>query len=123
MTLRKKTFLTLGITIITLIAALFLISRFIFLRSYASLDEQNTRAHVRLVLKAFSERIATLDSKAGDWANWDETYAFIETNNLKFIRENTADKTFSELKINLMLFLHSSGRLVFSKAFDLEEQR
>ncbi|MBM4135887.1 MAG: hypothetical protein FJ241_03550 [Nitrospira sp.] len=123
MTLRKKTLILLGVASVILLVVLYAISRTVFLKSYASLEEQNTCDHVELVLKTLSGIISAQDSKTGDWANWDETYSFIETNNQEFIKANPTDKTFSELKINLMLFIRSSGRIVFSKAFDLQNEK
>lgn len=123
MKLREKALLALSSTLILFVVALFFLSRFVFLRSYALLDAHNAGAHVGLVMKTLSEITSSLDSKAGDWANWDDTYDFIETTDPEFIRTNPTNKTFSELQINLMLFIHSSGRVVFRKAFDLQTQR
>lgn len=123
MTLRKKTLILLGTALVILIVVLYVISKTVFLKSYISLEEQNTRSHVQLVLKSLSDIISAQDSKTGDWANWDDTYDFIEKKSPEYIRINPTDKSFSELKINLMLFINSSGQVVFGKAFDLENQR
>jgi sensor domain CHASE-containing protein len=51
----------------------------------------------------------TLNSKAWDWANWDELYRFAADGNAEFIETNLADSTFVELKLNLILIVISSG--------------
>jgi diguanylate cyclase (GGDEF)-like protein/PAS domain S-box-containing protein len=122
MTLHKKTLILLGTALITLVIVLYLISKTVFLKSYGSLEEQHVRAHIELALKTLSEIVSAQDSKAGDWANWDETYDFINTGNREYTRTNPTDKTFSELKINLMLFVNASGKVIFGKAFDLQNQ-
>jgi diguanylate cyclase (GGDEF)-like protein/PAS domain S-box-containing protein len=123
MTLRKKTLILLSTALLILIVVLYVISKTVILKSYASLEEQNTRAHVQLVLKTLSANISAQESKTGDWANWDDTYDFIKKKSPEYIRINPTDKSFSELKINLMLFINSSGQVVFGKAFDLQTQR
>ncbi|GAH42577.1 unnamed protein product, partial [marine sediment metagenome] len=60
-----------------------------------------------------------MDATAGDWASWDDTYDFIEDANDEYIESNLIDGTFTELRLNLMLFINSSGQIVFGKAFDL----
>jgi diguanylate cyclase (GGDEF)-like protein/PAS domain S-box-containing protein len=63
-----------------------------------------------------------LNSKTGDWASWDETYAFIKNAGQDFIKRNLTDNAFNELRLNLMLYIDSSGSVVFGKAFNLQDQ-
>lgn len=123
MTLRKKILILLGITLLILVLILYIISRAVLLKSYALLEEQNTSNQIKLVLKTLSEIISVQDSKTSDWANWDDTYDFIEKKKQEYIKKNLTDKAFSELKINLMLFIDHHGRVVHGKAFNLGNQR
>jgi sensor domain CHASE-containing protein len=59
-----------------------------------------------------------LGSTTGYWAARDDTYAFIKDINSDYIRSNIADRTFTALGINLMLFMNSYGRIVYAKAYD-----
>ena len=119
MTLRKKTIFIIVITLTCLIVVLYAISRFVMLESFAELEEQNTRQHVERALGALSDELSSLDAMTWDWASWDDTYAFVEDANTAYIKSNLVDETFVNLRLNLMLFINSSGRVVFGKAFDL----
>lgn len=121
MTLRKKTLIIIGITLIALIAILYGASRIILLRSFAELETQNIRQNVERAMSGLSESIADLSRSTADWAAWDDTYAFIENVNEDYIKANLVDGTFSELRLNLMLFVNSSGEIIFGKGFDLIE--
>ncbi len=103
-----------------LILVVYVITKVIFLGSFIELEEQNTRQNVQRTEDALAGEMATLSSKAGDWANFDDTYAFIEDGNPEYVKANPTDTSFMTLRVDLMLFLHSSGRIVYSKAFDLE---
>ncbi len=120
MSLRKKTLLIAGGTLVTLIGVLYIVLSSMLLSSFADLEERDTEKNVQRVLGALSTALATLSSKAGDWANWDDSYLFIQNANPHFIKTNPTDKSFAELQVELMLFIHSSGRIVFSKGYDLE---
>jgi len=122
MTLRKKTLLIIAATFLSLIAILYFASQNLLLNSFNELEEQNTRQNVERALSALSNDLSSLDATAGDWAGWDDTYAFIEDANTDYIESNLIDGTFTELKLNLMLFINSSGRTVFGKAFDLHNE-
>jgi PAS domain S-box-containing protein len=121
MTLRKRTLLIIGLTLIGLIALLYTITSIILLDSFAQLEEQDARRNVSRVQSALSDSLETLNATAGDWAGWDDTYAFIEDGNEAFIQSNLVDSAFTNLQLNLMLFIRSSGELVYGKAFDLEK--
>jgi diguanylate cyclase (GGDEF)-like protein len=110
-----------ALTLAGLLAGLFLISRTIVLGGFAHLEEEDVRENVTRFQEALSEEVTQIDRTAGDWAPWDDTYTFIEDGNQEYIDSNLIDDTLVNLDVNLMLFVHSSGRPVFSKAVDLEQ--
>jgi len=122
MSLRRKTLITIGLTIISLIAILYAASRIILLGSFAALEEQYTRHNVEQALNALFDDFSALDTIAFDWAAWDDTYVFIEDANEDYIQSNLVDETFVDLRLNFMLFINSSGQIVFDKGFDLHNE-
>ncbi len=120
MRLQHKTLLLLGLTFLVLIAAIYAASSRILLRGYAAVEIRETQEDARRALDAIDSSLATLNSKVGDWSVWDDSYNFIETGDPSFIRTNATDKTFAEIRIELLAFVHRSGRVAYTKAFDLE---
>jgi PAS domain S-box-containing protein len=123
MTLRKKTLITIGLVLLCSIAILYLILRSLFLGGFLALEEQEARREVERARSMIADDLARMSAVTGDWAGWDDTYAFIEDANPEYIRSNLVDQTFRQLDLNLMVFVHSSGRIVFAKAFDLQEEK
>ena len=121
MSLRIKTFLVIALTLAALLAGLFVMSETIVLGGFAHLEEEDVRENVTRFQEALSEEVTQIDRTVGDWAPWDDTYAFIEDGNQEYIDSNLTDDTLVNLDVNLMLFVHSSGSLVFGKAVDLEQ--
>ncbi len=122
MTLRRKTLLIIAGTFYGVIILLFFISRNILLESYSDLERQSTQRDVERVLTAYSQVLSSLDTTTSDWAAWDDTYAFIADPGEEYIRSNLTNSTFIELQLNLILYADSAGQIVFSKAFDLEDE-
>ena len=122
MTLRKKTLVIIGATFIGLVVILYLVSRSILIGSFAELEEQDTHQNVERVLTALSGDVSILDATVGDWASWDDTYAFIKDTNTDYIETNLVDGTFAELRLSFMLFVDTNGRITFGKAFDLHNE-
>lgn len=119
MRLRRKTLLVIGVTLVGLIGVLYTTSSKILLDGFTHLEEQDTRQNVQRVLEAFSDDLAKLNFTVRDWAEWDDTYAFIQDVNSTYLTSNLNDATAMRLKVNLMLYINSSGETVFTKAFDL----
>lgn len=123
MTLRRKGLVIVGTTFLGLILILYFTSQSILLGNLARIEENSTRQNVERVLSALSSELSILESKANDWSSWDDTYAFIEDVNYAYIQSNLVDTTFTGLKLNLILFINSSGQVVFGKAFDLHNTK
>ena len=103
------------------VGTLYTTSQIILLNSFARIEEQNTKENAQRVVNAISTEISALDTlNANGWASWNATYNFIVNNNTVYIKSNLVDEDFQEAGINCMLFINTSGRLVYGKAFDLQ---
>jgi PAS domain S-box-containing protein len=122
MTLRTKTMIIVSVTTFSLILILYVASQTILLGSFVELEEHLVSRNVERALSVFSDEIIVLDTMVFDWAAWDDTYAFIQNPNQEYVHSNLVDETFTSPRLNLMLFVNSSGQVVFAKAFDLQSE-
>lgn len=122
MTSRVKTWLTVSSTLTILFSLLYASLRIILLTSFADLEDKDVRRNVHRVLNAITTETDNLSATTHDWASWDDTYAFLSDQNQDYIESNLLDGTFVTLRLNLMLFIDTSGQIVFGKAFDLENE-
>ena len=122
MTLRKRTFGLVSLTLAALMAILYVVSRITLSAGFSQLERDGTYREAQRVLGALSTRIDALDTTTWDWAAWDDTYQFIEDANPEYIESNLVDSTFIALQLNLMLFVDASDDIVFGKAFDLQNE-
>ncbi|MBI3921551.1 MAG: HAMP domain-containing protein, partial [Armatimonadetes bacterium] len=119
MTLRIKTLLIIGATLAGLMLVMYALAKTILLQGFAELEDQTTRRNVRRVMDALSDEFDRLEMQNSDYARWNDTCAFVQNGNQHYIRDNLVDLTFADLKINLMLFLNTAGRVVHGKGYDL----
>lgn len=118
MKLRKRTLLIIGATLALLIVFLYATSSVILTKGFARVEEQDTQKNVQRVTEAISDDISALNGVAGDWAAWDETYSFIDDGNLDYVKRNIPDTTFVDIRLDAMVFVNSSGGIVFERGFD-----
>ncbi len=64
--------------------------------------------------------LRALNSKAGDWSNWTDTYDFMAGANPDFLAVNIVDNTYQQLEINFILLVRPNGQLAFGGGFDLD---
>jgi sensor domain CHASE-containing protein len=104
---------------VSVILALYGSTQVIVADGVAQVEQEHTRREVERALNNLSNELTYLDNVARDWATWDDTYAFVEDANPEFARSNLIDQTFTNLNINLLVIVNSSGHIVFGRAFDL----
>ncbi|MDO8682181.1 MAG: EAL domain-containing protein [Armatimonadota bacterium] len=123
MTLRRKTIITIGLTLVGLITVLYTTLSTITLRRFAALEDENVRQNVRRAADAMSDSADKMAVMAGDYAHWDDTYNFIKDHNERYVDINFTDSTFAGLEINMAALIDSSGRIVYSSGFDLDTDK
>ncbi len=116
--LRQKTLAIVGATIVGLIGVLYAISSTILAGSLEKAEEQETRQTVQGVLNIFGQTEDDFNSRFADWSAWDDTYSFIENRNKDYIQSNLVPETLANLRVNLALFVNTSGKIVFGTGFD-----
>ncbi len=123
MTLRTKTLLIIGVTLACLVVFLYSTSSALMIGGFANVEKQDTIKNVQRAQEALSNDIAQLSTMTRDWGWWDETYNFIEDGNPDYIRENPTDETLANLRLNLIMYINSSGGIVFGKGVDLHSRK
>ena len=126
MTLRKKTLLIIGVTLVGLIIALYATSQVVLLGSFAELEEREAQRNVERVLSAVTDDVSGIDQACRNAATWDEAYAFIQNASPDFVKSQIGYGAFSDLavrRLNVEVYIRSSGRIIFGEGFDLAIQK
>lgn len=123
MSLRSKTLIVTGLTILSLIAILFAISQGIFLNSFSKLEERETEQNVHRAQTALTDRLEGLGNISVSYSAWDDTYAFIQSENEDYIRNNFTENVFVNLQINLIAIAKNNGEIPFLQLFDLQSSQ
>lgn len=121
MTIKKK--IVAAFLVILTCLFLYFCTKIILVDRFTEIEAMRTQRNVERALSVLSFTLSTLDYTAADWAGWDDTYEFVEDANDNFVRTNLEDITFVKLRLNLMLFINSTGSIVYGKGFDLKAQK
>ena len=119
----KKTLLTIAIALTGLVGVLYGSASIVLLNNLKQSEEQYTRRAVGGVLIALTQTQEDLSLHLGDWAFWDDTYAFIQDANKDYIKSNLYPIALLTLRLNLMLFVQPSGRITYGTGFDIAQHK
>jgi len=117
-TLRRKTLLIIGATLLGLLVTFFVLTRVTLLRRLREYEAQQTRREVQRASTALETEISQLETIARDDAVWDETYEFVQRPHPRFLESNFPRGIFTDLRIDLVMFLNSSGEVIFERLAD-----
>jgi len=121
MSVRIKTLTIIGLTFLIAVVILFLASRWFVFQDANIADRESVTDDSTRLLGALDNEIAQIDSTNSDWAMWDDTYAFVNGDEPGYIQSNLNDNsTFTNIGVELMLFINNSGQTVYGKMVDLE---
>ncbi len=123
MTLRRKTLLFLGGTLLGLFLLLSVTATRIWLAGFAELERNESKANVRRVADALDERIAKIGQAADDYAGWDDTYQYILDGNQRYIDANLTNESWANLEVNLVVYASTSGQMRYGIIYDSVRQK
>ncbi len=121
MTLRQKTLLILGVTFLCLFIVLDFSLSTLWLNGFAKIESHQTQQNVERVTQALADDLMKLDTTAGDWSAWDDTYTFAGDGDETYIQENLANSTLANLGLNYMVFLNTAGQIIYAKGLNLQQ--
>lgn len=120
MSFSKKMLIIMGITFTVLTIMVYSVSRLILMGDYSDLESKETRKNVQLAYSAIDDEIDEIAANVSDWAGWNDTYEFIIDGNNEYIEDNIPDTTYIDLELNLILYINSSGEIVYSRSYDFK---
>jgi PAS domain S-box-containing protein len=123
MSIGVKIMIAILATTVILSGAIYGFSKITFAKSFADLETKNVSGNVTRIASAYDTMLNDLDRFNHDWAAWDDTYNFVQTPSDAYITSNPTDTTFINAKLNYLLILNNSGKVVYGKGFNLEEQQ
>lgn len=123
MSLTRKALVKTAFTMLMLALALYLLARFSLADGISQLEEDMTFRNGNQAVKALDRDIEELDIIASDWAQWDDTYFFVQDQTKPYAESNLVDSTFTNNRLNFIILYDHSGSLVYSRGFSWRDKK
>ena len=90
------------------------------INSFEQVEDMDVRADIQRFREALNNALDGTRLVAEDYAQWDVTYDFVREPTEEYVRLYLTDLTFTDARLNLVLYIDAEGRTVFGTGFDLE---
>jgi signal transduction histidine kinase len=118
MRLRTKMIVIMIVGSIACIFSFYVAGQIILVGNYAQLEKQEIGEDLGRTLTVLSNELDDIASRTADYSDWDDTYNFMATLDQNYVQINLVESTFTNLRIDVIVFVSTSGNVVFSKAVD-----
>jgi len=115
MTIRRKILLFSALALGAFLAAVYLVSRFALLNSFARLESEAAQENIHHLQNGLKNQQSQLEVMARDYAQWDRTYDFMDSRDPAYVRTELTTDTFKIIHISLFALFDESGRVVLFK--------
>ena len=85
------------------------------LQRFSSIEHEEIAEDVQQARSLLASEIDSLLTTAGDYAGWDDTYAFVQNRNQNYILHGLGSSFFSKLRLNLFCIVNLSGEVVYAR--------
>ena len=114
MRLRAKIIIITAAVSVAMFLALYGGSQLILMKDYERLEKQEVQKNVERTLNVLSNELQDLSSTTGDWAVWDDTYAFVQGANNEYVQANLEEpEAFANLRVDIVVFINTQGKIIF----------
>lgn len=123
MRIRKKVFIIILFLITISIIGICIIAQVQILGNIKSQEKSVMTANINRTKYLIDNSLEDLNIICGDWASWDDTLNFINTNDSRYIESNLDDNTFSNFKINIFIILDVNNKIRYANFYDIENKK
>lgn len=123
--MKARNKLILGIISVSVVLAtlISLASGYIALSGFTLLEQDLAVDNANRVFKVALSNLNHLYLQNLDNAYWDETYAYAQNPNPKFIKDNFLEDFFNDNHYNFVIILDKTGKVLWSAGYDLDKKK
>ena len=119
---KAKAILLVTVSFAALLLAIWGLNHWLIQPAFNQLEQAEALEESSRARAAIQWELRQLSGVAGDWAEWDETYAFAEQRDPAFIQSNFSDwpQLEKNVRLNFCLALNRAGQVLYGGGYDTD---
>jgi signal transduction histidine kinase len=103
--------------------ASYVTSNLVVLNGFEKLENADVKTQLTRATNALNSKIADLTSfLVVGYADWDDTYQFIQDNNTNYIASNLGDQNMKTADLNIVIYINLTGQVRYSEAYNVSKE-
>ncbi len=90
------------------------------MKGYYELEKEYSKIEYKRAINEFNDYKKRLELILNDWAQWDDTYKFIDDSNSYYIKSNIIESTFEDIGIDYIVLLNDDNNVVYSGSYNYD---
>lgn len=120
MNIRTKMISLLALLFVFLIVLDIAVQRGVLMPSFGELERDDAKTSMKRINYALDMSLDELELTAADWGNWADVYHYVQSPSPAFVTANITSVAMKQLQVNTLVIADLSGKLLLSRAQDLE---
>ncbi len=92
-------------------------------RTFERLEKVQATRNAERCAAAIRQEVNYLTRTTIDWAQWDDTYQFVEDRNKEYEESNLGPQTFIDCRVSLIAIYNARNHRIWGQAYDLKEEK
>lgn len=118
MKIRSKTLSIISVSALAVVLVMLGAIRIFLINNLLTQEDRIAAHNFKSIMVMLNSRESSLKSTLLDWAKWDDTFNFIQNSNQTYIDDNLQSSTFTELGLNMMIFVNNDGKIIYDKGYN-----
>lgn len=118
--IRNRVFFLVSLVVAGTMTVMFLFTSYFLMRSFGREETARATEESQRATELLSSQVDQLNLKLADWAQWDDSYEYIQDENTEFVKSNVNNEALKILGIESVIFVNAEGRTVLSLSIDPE---
>jgi len=89
-------------------------------QGFLAIEHRQATDQMQQLKHSLDNELERLNQVAYDWADWDDTYNFVQHPSAEFARHQFAASALREIEVKLFVIMDTQGKTVFSESVNLE---
>lgn len=123
MSIKIKVAIIIFVASMLLCMAVYITSEILLIDNVIDQENEIAKQYLERITNALEYKSKALDAILDDWADWDDTYNFIQNRNEAYIKSNLTAETFANLKLNVIAYFDINGDIVYAAMKDIDNSK
>jgi PAS domain S-box-containing protein len=118
MKISNKIIATVGIVVLVILLVFYPLQDWWMTGNFDNIERQKVESEFNHTANGINFDLVSLQNVARDYADWDDTYNFVQNYNEQYVMSNLVKGTFVNQRLSMIVIANSTGDILYARGYD-----